>query len=226
LGRGNGSIASLVCAAIGFAIHRANYPYSRSGIAYWNALAWLAVYVFFILIISELRSLYQRERAWSRTDTLTGIPNRRSFFESLEIERNRARRYDRPLTLAYVDLDHFKAINDTFGHNTGDKLLGVVANAMKREIRQVDGLARLGGDEFAVLLPETNKVAAAAALGKLRSSLEAAMKQWNWPVAFSIGVVTFQSLPESVEEMISAADEAMYTAKKSGKGQLVMRPTA
>jgi diguanylate cyclase (GGDEF)-like protein len=122
-----------------------------------------------VLIISQLRSLYAQERNLSRTDTLTGIPNRRAFLESLEIEKNRARRYDHPLTLDYVDLDHFKQLNDTLGHNTGDELLRVVANAMKLDVRQVDVLARLGGDEFAVLLPETGRVAASAAFGKLRS---------------------------------------------------------
>jgi diguanylate cyclase (GGDEF)-like protein len=193
---------------------------------YWNAVAWLAVYVFFVLIISEIRNLYRREQAWSHTDTLTGIANRRALLERLEIEKNRARRYRRPLTLAYIDLDHFKEVNDRFGHATGDKLLGVVAHTMQRAVRQVDAVARLGGDEFAVLLPETDRFSAAAALGKLRSSLDAAMKQRNWPVTFSIGAVTFQAPPESLQEMISAADEAMYTAKNSGKGGLVIRPAA
>ena len=226
LGRRSGLLLSLVCAAIACAIHWAHLSNASSSFAYWNALAWLAVYVFFILIISELGSLYGRERAWSRTDALTGIPNRRAFFERLEIEKNRARRHIRPLTLAYVDLDHFKEVNDMFGHAAGDKLLGVVATAMKLEVRQTDAIARLGGDEFAVLLPETDKFAAAAALGKLRSALDAAMQERNWPVTFSIGVVTFQPPPESVQEIVSAADQAMYTAKKRGRGQLIIYPVA
>jgi diguanylate cyclase (GGDEF)-like protein len=224
LGRRTGLVVSVVCAAVARPIHQANFPYIRSGMAYWNALAWLAVYVFFVLMISEIRDLYQRERAWAHTDSLTGIPNRRAFFERLEIEKNRARRYERPLTLAYLDLDHFKEVNDTLGHETGDQLLGIVANVMTRGIRQADAVARLGGDEFAIVLPETNKSAAAAALNKVSSSLDAAMKERNWPVTFSIGLVTFQPTPDSTQEIISAADQAMYAAKKSGRGRVVMRP--
>src|SRR5215813_12804947 len=226
LGRRSGLLVSVVCAVSALIIHRAHLPEVYSQFAYWNALAWFAVYIFFILIFSELRSLYKREQAWSRTDVLTGIANRRAFFESLEHEKIRARRHARPLTLAYVDLDRFKEVNDTFGHDVGDKLLDVVAKAMKREVRQTDVIARLGGDEFALLLPETDGFAATAALGKVRSSLDAAMKERNWPVTFSIGVVTFQPPPESVQEMVSAADQAMYTAKRRGRGQLIIYPVA
>ena len=224
LGRRTGWFASLVCAGIALVIHRAHSSYPRSAFVYWNALAWLAVYMFFILIISELQSLYRRERAWSRTDVLTGIANRRAFFERLEIEKNRARRHVRPLALAYVDLDRFKEVNDKHGHSVGDELLDVVASAMKREVRQTDVIARLGGDEFALLLPETDSVAATAVLAKLRPALNIAMKERNWPVTFSIGVVIFHPPPESAQEIINAADRAMYTAKRRGRGELVIRP--
>jgi len=227
LGRRLGLVVSLICANVAFVVHRTDLPSSRSSLAYWNALAWLAVYIFFVYIISEIQSLYARERSWSHTDALTGIPNRRSFFERLEIEKSRAQRHDLPLTLAYLDLDRFKEVNDRFGHNTGDKLLDIVAHVIKDGIRRADAIGRLGGDEFAVLLPDTNSVAATAALDKMRSSLNAAMKQHQWPVTFSIGLVTFQAPPESVQEMISAADRAMYSAKKSGRDRLqVERPAA
>jgi diguanylate cyclase (GGDEF)-like protein len=227
LGRRLGLVVSLICASVAFALHRTDLPSSSSSLAYWNALAWLAVYIFFVYIISEIQSLYARERSWSHTDPLTGIPNRRSFFERLEIEKSRAQRHDLPLTLAYLDLDHFKEVNDRFGHNTGDKLLAIVAHVIKDAIRRADAIARLGGDEFAVLLPDTNSVAATAALDKMRSSLNAAMKQHQWPVTFSIGLVTFQPQPASVQEMISAADNAMYSAKKNGRDRLqVERPAA
>jgi diguanylate cyclase (GGDEF)-like protein len=226
LGRRNGLIVSVICAATAVAIRRTSPPNPRSGIADFNALAWLAVYVFFVLVISELKNLYDRERSWSRTDSLTGIPNRRAFIESLERENDRARRYNRVLTLAYVDLDHFKEINDKSGHHEGDKLLSVVGKTMKREVRKIDVVARLGGDEFAILLPETDASAATVALEKLCCSLELAMKEMHWPVTFSIGVVTFQHPPGTVQEMINAADEAMYFAKNSGRGRVVIRLAA
>ena len=227
LGRRLGLAVSLLCASVALALHRTDFPSSRSDLAYWNALAWFAVYVFFVYIISEIGNLYAREQSWAHTDPLTGIPNRRSFFDRLEIEKSRARRYDRPLTLAYIDLDHFKAVNDKFGHPTGDKLLGVVGQVMRDGVRQADAVARLGGDEFAVLFPDTNSTSATAALDKLRSDLNAAMRQHQWPVTFSIGLVTFQPPPESLQEMISAADQAMYAVKQSGRGRLnIERPTA
>jgi diguanylate cyclase (GGDEF)-like protein len=226
LGRRPGMAVSLICASVAFVLHRPDLPPSPSGLAYWNALAWLAVYILFAYITSEIQNLYTRERSWSLTDLLTGIPNRRWFFERLEIEKSRARRYDHPLTLAYIDLDRFKEVNDRFGHGAGDKLLGVVARLMRDSVRRADAVARLGGDEFAVLLPDTNTASATAALEKLRSALNAAMEQHHWPVTVSIGVVTFQPPPESVQEMINAADRAMYTAKKSGRDRLRVEPPA
>lgn len=220
LGRRPGIGASLVCAGVAFALHRSSMPLSHSGLAYWNGLSWLAVYIFFVYIISEIRNLYARERHRSHTDLLTGIPNRRSFLKRMEIEKSRARRYDHPLTLAYIDVDHFKEVNDRFGHIAGDRLLGIVAQLMRDTVRREDAIARLGGDEFAVLLLETNSASAAAALEQLRSALNAAMEQHKWPVTVSIGVVTFQPPPDSVQQMINAADRAMYAAKQTGGDQL------
>lgn len=220
LGRRPGIEASLVCAGAAFALHRSSMPLSRSGLAYWNALAWLAVFIFFVFIISEIRNLYARERNRSHTDLLTGIPNRRWFLKRVEIEKSRARRYDHPLTLAYIDVDHFKEVNDRFGHIAGDRLLGIVAQLMRDTVRREDAVARLGGDEFAVLLLETNSASAAAALEQLRSALNAAMEQHKWPVTVSIGVVTFQPPPDSVQQMINAADRAMYAAKQNGGDRL------
>jgi diguanylate cyclase (GGDEF)-like protein len=226
LGRRTGLVVSLVCAIIALHLHRANNPHIRAEITYWNALVWLALYVFFVLMISQIRNLYRREQTWSRTDALTGIANRRAFFETLEVEKNRARRYNHPLTLAYIDVDHFKKVNDTFGHQTGDKLLILATRAMKSQIRMADFVARLGGDEFVVLLPETDENAAAVALSKLQGSLNAAMEEAKLPVTFSIGAVIFQSPPVAIENIISIADQAMYMAQKSGKGKLVIERAA
>jgi len=225
LGRRAGLAISLLCASVALLLHRTMLP-SGSSLVYWNVLAWFAVYVFFVYIISELRSLYARERSWSHTDPLTGIPNRRSFFERLEIESHRSRRYDRPISLAYIDVDRFKEVNDMFGHDTGDKLLGIVADVMKQAVRKVDLVARLGGDEFAILFPETDRAAAATALNNVRSSVDAAMTRRKWPVRFSVGLVTFQTSPDSVQEIINAADQAMYEAKRSGSGRLVVHQPA
>lgn len=227
IGRGAGLVTSAISAAIRFASHSANFPsIAHSGVLYANGIAWLGLYIFLVLMIAELRSLYQRERFFSHVDSLTRIPNRRAFFESLSAEKNRASRYHLPLTIAYIDLDHFKEINDRFGHSTGDEILILVANTMQEHVRQFDMIARLGGDEFALLLPDTGEAAAGVVLQKLHDLLEEAMRKRNWPITFSIGVVTFSPPPLSVEEMINRADQAMYEAKIRGRNRIVGRSVA
>lgn len=215
---------AFVSAATTLAIHFAEpFRYSHPSIAYWNAAIWLALYIFFALIISELRSLYERERQSSHTDSLTQIANRRAFFEALAAEANRARRYQLPLTLAYLDVDRFKQINDTLGHAAGDKLLILIAQTVQAHLRKADRVARVGGDEFAVLLPEITAESAATVLHKLRSLLDEKTRQRDLPVTFSIGAVTFHSPPGSIQAMISKADEAMYAAKQNGRDCVIVR---
>lgn len=223
IGRHVGLIAAIVSALISLGVRAQSFRYGHSRVLYWNALVWLSLYVFLVIIIAELRSLYERERRSSHTDPLTQLPNRRAFFEMLASENARARRYGSPLTLAYIDVDHFKNINDRFGHLAGDKLLAAAAETMQNNVRQVDRVARIGGDEFAVLLPETPANSAEAVLRKLLAVLDGAMQRGNWPVTFSMGAVTFQPPPDTIEEMLSKADEAMYAAKTSGRDRLVVR---
>jgi diguanylate cyclase (GGDEF)-like protein len=225
--RASGIIVAALSATITLYIHRVEqFHYSHSSIVYWNAAVWLTFYIFVALIICELRSLYEQERHSSHTDSLTRIANRRAFFELLATEANRASRYGAPLTLAYLDIDHFKQINDRFGHDKGDELLRLVAQVMESRLRKADRVARLGGDEFAVLLPETTAQSAAAVLRKLHSMLDESMRQRKLPVTFSVGAVTFHSPPQSMQEMISKADEAMYAAKNSGRDRVIVRDGA
>ena len=186
---------------------------------YWDTLMNVAMFVFMVFILAEVRSLYDRERNLSRTDALTGLANRRAFMEALERESSRHRRFPRALTLAYVDLDNFKGINDTHGHAAGDELLRAVAETMGDSVRDVDSVGRLGGDEFAILMPETGSDASILTVGKIEKRLREAVAG-RWPVTFSIGVVTFESVPESAEEMVRLADELMYSVKQSGKNRV------
>src|SRR5947207_1131127 len=139
---------------------------------YWDTVMNVGMFVFMVFILSEVRALYERERDLSRTDGLTGLLNRRAFVEALERESARHRRFPRPLTLAYLDLDNFKGINDSHGHAAGDELLQAVGQAMANSVRDVDSVGRLGGDEFAILMPETyadaSKVAGGIVQMKLR----------------------------------------------------------
>jgi diguanylate cyclase (GGDEF)-like protein/PAS domain S-box-containing protein len=169
---------------------------------------------------AQLNQVLQREKELARTDMLTGLSNRRAFYEALQMERARAARYGRPITLAYVDLDNFKRVNDTLGHAVGDELLVCVADLLRQTLRLSDTVGRLGGDEFALLLPETSPGSAESLLEKLRKILMDAMQVRSWPVTFSIGAATFLNNPPPLEQMIRAADELMYAVKKSGKNSV------
>jgi diguanylate cyclase (GGDEF)-like protein len=192
----------------------------------WNALIWLGFFLMLTVIVARLKELYFAEKQLSRVDNLTRIANRLAFYEIANMEKNRARRFGQPITLAYVDLDGFKEVNDAMGHAVGDQLLLSVARTMQKSIRQTDAVARMGGDEFALLLPNTNTDAASQVLRKLVNELNRRMQQNHWPVTFSIGAVTFLAPPESLQEMIRRADEAMYSAKTSGKNRLEQKEIA
>jgi diguanylate cyclase (GGDEF)-like protein len=129
-------------------------------------------------------------------------------------------RYKRPFTIAYLDLDDFKQVNDSLGHDAGDNLLRCVALSIKANIRSSDALARIGGDEFVILLPETNEDQAQSVVQKLGGALHAALQKENWAVSFSIGVVTYIRPPATVDEMLVKADHMMYAAKREGKNKV------
>jgi diguanylate cyclase (GGDEF)-like protein/PAS domain S-box-containing protein len=171
----------------------------------------------------KLQAALESEKNLSRVDFLTGIPNRRMFHQALTLEGKRSRRYGRPLTLVYIDVDNFKYLNDHYGHATGDDLLKTIGTTLETSVRSTDMAARLGGDEFAVLLPETDESSAGVIVGKLRQNLNTALAPKGWPVTFSFGVVTFPIALDSMEEMIKRADEFMYEAKRGGKSAVVSR---
>jgi diguanylate cyclase (GGDEF)-like protein len=195
-------------------------------VGFWNALIWFGVFVMLAMTVNRLKVLYLAEKQLSRLDNLTRIANRLAFYEIANMEKNRAQRFGQPITLAYVDLDGFKEINDAMGHAVGDQLLLSVARTMQKNIRQTDAVARMGGDEFALLLPNTNTDAASQVLKKLVNELNRKMQENHWPVTFSIGAVTFLGPPESLQEMIKRADEAMYSAKAHGKNRLEQKEVA
>jgi diguanylate cyclase (GGDEF)-like protein len=172
------------------------------------------------LLAAAQREWLRRERAISRTDGLTGLLNGRGFYEAAAVEVARSMRYRHPITLAYVDLDDFKATNDRFGHARGDEVLVAIARALRRACRSTDLVGRLGGDEFVILFPETGRDAAEAALVKLRSRLREAGSQDGSPVTASIGSVSFAKPSAEVEALVHAADRVMYTVKAGGKNAL------
>jgi diguanylate cyclase (GGDEF)-like protein len=186
----------------------------------WNLLVQLGVYLAVVLLLSGFRSRLEGEQLLARTDALTGVANRRAFFEAAEMELERARRHGRPLTLAFIDADDFKYVNDALGHAEGDALLVTVAQTLRGSTRAVDAVARLGGDEFALLLPETDGDTARTLLHRLRATLGDAMARHGWQVGFSVGAATFVEPPASADLLMARADELMYEAKKTAKGSM------
>jgi diguanylate cyclase (GGDEF)-like protein len=185
-----------------------------------NNFVRLSVLLIVVLIASRLRIALDREHDMARQDTLTGLANRRAFNELGETEAERSRRYNRPFTALFIDLDNFKAVNDAKGHDEGDQLLKTVAEILHSRLRTTDICGRLGGDEFAVLLPETGAKAAANFAAELRTRLMEAMENNDWPVTFSIGVATFNTTPENLAELIDKADALMYSVKQGGKNAI------
>ena len=183
----------------------------------WNFLAELSVFLLATYLLAALRDLLLHEQHTALSDPLTGIANRRHFVEHATAEIARAKRYHRPFSLAYIDLDNFKSLNDQSGHAEGDRLLRTFADEMARHVRKNDVVARLGGDEFGILLPETAESAARAVIDKVSRRLAAISKRRRWGVTLSVGAVTFLRPPKTPIKAISMADRTMYEVKASGK---------
>ncbi len=165
----------------------------------------------------------------SKTDSLTGLWNRGYLEEMLEIEFKRARRYRHDVSIAVVDLDHFKQINDTYGHMAGDEVLRQVSGHIKSCIRETDFVGRYGGEEIVVILPETDIKTARAIAEKIRETIEAHPVRFEGrsiKVTSSIGVSNLRPEHEDYHEVFSEADEALYEAKESGRNRVVVSKKA
>ncbi len=163
-------------------------------------------------------SLYHQARITSLTDALTGVGSRRLLEDKLETECARAKRYKRPFSVAILDLDNFKTINDVFGHATGDDALKKLAECMESQKRIPDILARYGGDEFVILMPETEASDALVFMERIRAKVQQIEVQENVSMTISCGIA--QSMPDfsdSSSEMIRRADLALYEAKSAGR---------
>jgi diguanylate cyclase (GGDEF)-like protein len=178
--------------------------------------------------ISNAR-LHTRMTDLAKKDGLTGIYNRRSFDDRLAFELQRAQRYGRELTLLALDVDHFKRVNDTWGHQAGDAVLKFLAALLERSVRAgVDLVARVGGEEFAVLLPETDAASAHTVADRMRSAVEAA--QIPIPghdpirVTVSIGLCAQRGAGDCPEGLQGNADRALYAAKHKGRNRVVIWP--
>lgn len=187
-------------------------------------------------IIKQVQDISAR-KAWeqhlekqARTDFLTGVDNRRHFLNVAEQEMARAQRYRTPLSVALLDLDYFKQINDTFGHEVGDRVLKELARICHNTLRELDSVGRMGGEEFAVLFPQTDGEQAFEIAERLRKAIaasEIALEQGP-PVHFktSIGVAALLDTDDNIDALLSRADRALYEAKRSGRNRTCQAGTA
>ncbi|NUP14288.1 MAG: diguanylate cyclase [Polyangiaceae bacterium] len=178
---------------------------------------------------AELEGKLTESEKLARTDVLTDLVNRRAFSETLHHEWSRARRYGQPLSCALIDVDHFKQVNDRFGHAAGDETLRRIAELFRSSIRNIDIAARFAGDEFALLLPHTRLEGGFILLERIRAKLHAERGSWggSGEVSLSIGVASNEDLAiNTTEELLEAADEALYAAKRNGRDRVIAAPHA
>ena len=164
------------------------------------------------------RANYLATMSLAATDWLTGLYNRRSFESAAEIEITRQRRYGGVFSLAVIDLDGFKMLNDSRGHRAGDTALKLLADVLRDYSRQTDLIARLGGDEFAILMPNTRTDACLSICRQLAIRVASRMTNAGFGITASIGCSSFEEAPESTPVALQRADSAMYAAKANGKG--------
>jgi len=221
LGSGPVIAAAMLCAVgVTGSNYLAGQTYSSTSIAVFNfMMQWLS-FVAVGLLITALRRTLVHERALSRTDTLTGLFNARTFYEEANRLLSLSRRRRHPMALAYVDLDNFKAVNDNLGHRAGDDLLRAVGSIILETTRKSDLAGRMGGDEFALLMPETDPEQARLACDRLRGLVERKFANDAWPVTASVGGVAFLAVPDTVDAMVHVADGRMYNAKAAGRNRV------
>jgi diguanylate cyclase (GGDEF)-like protein len=224
LGRGAGLVLSLLSSVAWFlADTLSGQTYTHSAIPVWNALVRLGFFLVTVLVLAAFRDALLREKSLARRDFLTGLINGHYFRQLLGEELARSRRYSHSLSLAYIDLDNFKSINDRLGHAAGDTVLKEVGELLLANSRSTDTPARLAGDEFAVLMPETGNDVAVVAVKRLHDQLRDLMQSHGRNVTSSIGLVTYMAAPDSGESALKAADALMYAAKNQGKNRIVTR---
>lgn len=212
-----GLVTSLLCAGFWSINHIVENPFITS----WNLVSTGFFFAAIAALMNKTRHLWENEKKLSRTDDLTGAKNLRAFAEAVEYEILRSKRDGLPFSLAYIDLDNFKLVNDTYGHTVGDKLLMTVVSSIVKNLRKTDVIGRLGGDEFTIFFPETDQSAVQVVMLKVTQELTKMMELARWPTTFSVGVITCQGGGDhDFNQLITFADRLMYEVKHTGKNNI------
>jgi diguanylate cyclase (GGDEF)-like protein len=184
-------------------------------VAIWNAVTGVAFLAVVVLVLIRIRTALDREQSQARFDPLTGIPNRRACEERGEVELGRLRRNGGSLSVAFLDLDGLKQLNDRHGHAAGDAALVRLAHSAQAILRPTDLLARVGGDEFVLLLPDTDSTDAVNVMRRIQDSLDTGDDS---AVRITVGLVTWRVPPQNLEDLFVEADALMYNAKRNTDG--------
>ncbi len=206
--------------------------YTKKGQAVWldinivpirNERNEVAYYAAIERDLTEHKMLQSRLEILASTDALTGLPNRQAIMNKAEKEFARAKRYNRPLSIVMIDIDHFKSINDRYGHSTGDLVLTRVGEICQDALRGSDVIGRVGGEEFVLLLPDTPKESAEHVAERMRLRLADAHirnNELDLSITASFGVANLSENDHTLQDMLERADEAMYNAKHGGRNQV------
>jgi diguanylate cyclase (GGDEF)-like protein len=214
---------SALCAAFGFGIDLWLGRNVFMLFAYFNAVARFTIFSLGAYGSWKIRRMGEALLELSLIDPLTGLNNRRAFLMHGNDELIRMERSKQAISIVFIDLDNFKAINDTQGHDAGDKVIKITANIIAHRLRRSDFAARLGGDEFAAILPSTNGAIALGVADEVQVTLRNTFSEEKIPVSASIGIATFSELPVSFEYMMKCADSLMYEVKYSSKNAVLQR---
>lgn len=223
LGKNQGYAASILAGFVWLASDQfSGHLYKNNFIVIWNLSMRLIIFLLAAYFLYTTKILLKKEKELSRIDPLTGLKNSRSFFEHLQNEIEKFKRFKHPFAVIYLDVDNFKQVNDTSGHPFGDETLKQVAQRISENFRSTDVAARMGGDEFGFIFVETPSKQAEEALKRLKEILSSFTKENSIPITFSFGMVCFENLlvSDNPVEIIKVADNLMYSVKKKGKNQI------
>jgi diguanylate cyclase (GGDEF)-like protein len=218
-----GAIAIVACVGVAHAIALLVLPAASSYPGRWvDVMVCVSIVAVVILTLVHRNDLLLARLAEeARTDALTGLLNRRGFDEHASVELAHARREHRPIALVTFDIDHFKRINDQFGHESGDRVLARISEMLATQSRDIDLAARFGGDEFVVLLPDCTSSQAEAFAERVRLALATDQPAELPTVAVSAGILS-KLAPIGVDELLQGADSALYDAKRAGRDRTVV----
>ncbi len=221
-------LSAIVISTIFFSLVAFNEPFwiQHKSVALGVGITQLIVPVYFAVLLRRLDDAKNKLEILSFYDELTGVMNRRAFDDRLAIEYSRLKRFPSSFSLAFVDIDHFKKVNDTYGHLYGDIVLQKIAGIIKDTSRDVDIVARYGGEEFVLLIPghiNNEKGSVGERLRSVIENTEISLGQKTIKVTISVGMATWEEKYNSSKDWIQAADEALYQAKQKGRNQVISR---